>query len=377
MKINGRNSHGYHPLFSVKRDNFTSDRVYTPVGRPKTGQVPSKKSILKKSSMTAIGSYTQNNFKKNASFASDKSYNIENSQAVQISQSIPQNRKPLSQQRTRRSVDNFDSNLENRIVSCYFHRKNRTKSKHKKQISFRRDYEDSYCYSGFVNKRYKGKVVLKPKLNTGRNTVILREKAQNSMVTLHMDGKIALNKHKYGPRSKNIIKLGQLHKNQNLGEKDLAKIISEMRQKIKTNEEIIRLKQLKLDPEILEQIRAYGYKNEDIDRDLRSLNTPVCNLYKLLEVEKRRSIEAELERSEGDFAKSVDRREPKPSEREVSEEPTPGPQSTLDRMTQVFYKFKNDPDYKPRSRKIRYHNKKTQPRLSLHKSVSELPQKRF
>ena len=76
--------------------------------------------------------------------------------------------------------------------------------------------------------------------------------------------------------------MGELHKSQNLGWKDLAKIIKEMRKSLKIREETSKLKRQILDPEIIAKIKTYGYLDSDIEKDIKILNTPVWNLYKLL-----------------------------------------------------------------------------------------------
>lgn len=161
---------------------------------------------------------------------------------------------------------------------------------------------------------------MKPKLYTHRGPAQLRESLNHpkiSLLTIEKANdvltegpkrskysivnffKLKIQLHKrFKPKVENVIKLGQLHKNQNLGSKDLSTIISEMRRKIKLREQIRKLKSFKADPEIVQTIRDHGYKESDIKRDLRSLNTPVSNLYQKLEVEKQREIEQEMIRQQ-------------------------------------------------------------------------------
>lgn len=166
--------------------------------------------------------------------------------------------------------------------------------------------------------------------------------------------------------------MGELHKSQNLGWKDLAKIIKEMRKSLKIREETSKLKRQILDPEIITKIKTYGYLDSDIEKDIKILNTPVWNLYKLLLAKKEKEIQEEIERSE----KLAEEKEAQERKKNLgvldkviigNKEDDKRRTTTMDRMADVFFRMRNDPNYKPRFRKIKYKQKASMTKVDFYR----------
>lgn len=102
-------------------------------------------------------------------------------------------------------------------------------------------------------------------------------------------------KYKYGSPHRHFVKVGEIHKSQNINKKDWSKIIQQMRYNLKRRDEEMKLRSAVPDGEILRSIKDLGYRTEEVERDVKILNTPISNLYRILLSEKEEEKAKEVE----------------------------------------------------------------------------------
>jgi hypothetical protein len=174
-------------------------------------------------------------------------------------------------------------------------------------------------------------------------------------------------KYKYGSPHKHFVKVGEIHKSQNINKSDCSKIIQQMRYNLKRRDEEMRLKATITDGDILRSIKDLGYKSEEVERDVKILNTPISNLYRILLAEKE--DEKAKENNYLNFYSRSPKNSLKVKEVELKEKSKGNlillsiigrikvyQNSTLEKMSGVLEKLK-DPNYKPRYRRIKFKQK--------------------
>lgn len=130
-----------------------------------------------------------------------------------------------------------------------------------------------------------------------------------------------------------------------------------MRKKIRKQEEESKMKMIEVDEEIITKIKTLGYKQNDIDKNLKVPHTPVNNLYQQLVHKKK------LELEEQQAAASVEETpimKPKNvfiSEFSYSHSPSSKQEETMPNMETIakkFLKIKKKIDGRSRYHKIKF-----------------------
>jgi hypothetical protein len=135
-----------------------------------------------------------------------------------------------------------------------------------------------------------------------------------------------------------------------------------MRTTMKRREDSDKLSQQTLDPEIISRVKDLGYKENDIDKDIKRPHTAVSDLYQILSAKKQKLIDDEARTRSEIAAKSIK----KPSKKFTvmdsasmrNKQDDSKPKSTMEQMSDIFFKIRNSPDYKASNSKIRFKQRK-------------------